>query len=45
MPAFGAGPRADLDEPVSGTHHGLVVFDHHHRVALFDEAAEDTDHP
>ena len=45
MAAFGAGPRADLDEPVGGAHHGLVVFDHHHRVALFDEAAEDAHHP
>ena len=42
--AFGAGSRADLDEPVRRAHHGFVVFDHHHRVALFDQAAEDAHH-
>ena len=44
MTAFGAGPWANLDEPVGGTHDGFVVFDDHHRVALVDEAAEDADH-
>ena len=45
MAAFGAGSRSDLDQPVGGAHHGLVVFDHHDRVALFDEAVEDAHHP
>ena len=44
MTAFGAGAWADLDEPVGGAHDGFVVLDDHHRVALVDEAAEDTDH-
>ena len=45
MAALGAGARADLDEPVGGTHHGFVVFDDHHRVALCDKTTEDADHP
>ena len=44
MPAFGAGSRADLDQPVRRAHHRLVVFDHHDRIPLVDEAAEDPDH-
>ena len=44
MAAFGPGPRPDFDQPVGGTHHRFVVFDHHHRVPLVDEAAQDPDH-
>ena len=45
MAALGAGARANLDEPVGGTHHGLVMLDDDDRVTLVDETAEDADHP
>ena len=44
MAAFGAGAWTDFDEPVSGAHHGFVMLDHHHRIALVDETAKDADH-
>ena len=44
MAAFGAGAWADFDEPVGSAHDGFVVLDDHHRVALVDETAKDTDH-
>jgi hypothetical protein len=45
MAAGGAWPWTDFDEPISRAHDGFIVFDDDHGIPLFDEAAEDADHP
>ena len=43
--AIRAGVRTDFDEPIGCTHDGFIMLDDNDGVSLFDEAAEDSDHP
>ena len=41
LAALHAAFGAQVDHPVGGFDHVQIMFDHHHAIALFDEAVED----